>query len=603
MTQFWAFSFVVLAGSLLSAASGSKCSTRCRCLPTEPCWPSDADWQSLNETVGGQLSQVSPLGAVCHDPSYNADVCNELVMGATYNSSLRAADPGAGQWANWEAWGEKNETCYVGTQRDIRCGQGRVSPYSVAAASANDIVEAVKFATKHNVRLVVKNTGHDFAGRSLAPHSLQVQTRPMRDIKFAQDFVPDGAKKGVGPAVTIGAGVQLFELYQFCHKKNVTVVAGFSSTVGAAGGYIQGGGHSILSPWKGLASDNVLQYTVVTAYGNHVTANSHQNKDLFWALRGGGGGTFGIVTSVTFAAHSNPPLTSFTMDIVRPTADTAFWKLVESLYENIPALNDFGTSISSLIYPETVAPSPVDGSPESGRALFTVRGFLVGNTEGFPSALTSLEDAWRAEDSDNGTLSAPADFRFNVTTFPSITDFYVGYLTGEDRGGASTLIGSHLVSRDFIASPGGPAAIADAFSKIKLSPNEAISGNVVAGGAVASSKVDSAVHPSWKRALSHMMIVRGWENGTPLNEQRALQEEITNVQVPILQALELPGEEMGAYLNEADAYEPDFQRSFWGANYQRLYKIKEKWDPRGVFIVRKGVGSENWDEEGICRKG
>ena len=58
---------------------------------------------------------------------------------------------------------------------------------------------------------------------------------------------------------------------------------------------------------------------------------------------------------------------------------------------------------------------------------------------------------------------------------------------------------------------------------------------------------------------------------------------------------------MGSYLNEADSEEPDFQKSFWGDNYSRLYNIKRKWDPHGVFVVRKGVGSENWDDKGLCR--
>ena len=86
----------------------------------------------------------------------------------------------------------------------------------------------------------------------------------MDDIEYSEDFVPEGGE-GSGPAVTAGAGVQLVDLYRFCHENNVTVVGGFSSTVGVAGGYIQGGGHSVISPWKGLASDHVLQYTVVTA--------------------------------------------------------------------------------------------------------------------------------------------------------------------------------------------------------------------------------------------------------------------------------------------------------------------------------------------------
>ena len=279
MLRFLSFSLLVTGSLATPRNHGPK---GCRCLPTEPCWPSDAEWQSLNETVNGHVTRVTPLGAVCHDTSYDEDACNELLRGGAYNSSLRAEDPGmydtppslgertntvegAGQWTNWEAWEEKNQTCYIGTPQDVPCLQGRISPYSVSARSADDIIAAVRFATEHDIRLVVKNTGHDFAGRSLAPHSLQIRTWEMNGISFSEDFVPEGTQEGAGPAVTVEARVQLFELYRFCHERNVTVIAGFSSTVGAAGGYIQSGGHSILSPWKGLASDHVLQYTVVTA--------------------------------------------------------------------------------------------------------------------------------------------------------------------------------------------------------------------------------------------------------------------------------------------------------------------------------------------------
>ncbi|KAJ5727593.1 FAD-linked oxidoreductase [Penicillium malachiteum] len=74
---------------------------------------------------------------------------------------------------------------------------------------------------------------------------------------------------------------------------------------------------------------------------------------------------------------------------------------------------------------------------------------------------------------------------------------------------------------------------------------------------------------------------------------------MTEVQIPILRSVE--GEnKMGAYLKEANGYEPGFQKSFWGDHYPRLYNIKQKWDPNGPFISRKGVGSEDWDDAGIC---
>ena len=87
-------------------------------------------------------------------------------------------------------------------------------------------------------------------------------------MAYSDSFVPQGSSSpsnSSGPAVTLGAGVQLRELYHFAGSKNVSVVAGFASTVGAAGGYIQGGGHGPLSLWKGLGADNALEFNVVTA--------------------------------------------------------------------------------------------------------------------------------------------------------------------------------------------------------------------------------------------------------------------------------------------------------------------------------------------------
>lgn len=187
---------------------------------------------------------------------------------------------GAGQWTNWEALEERNQSCFIESERNVPCRQGRVSLYSVAAESVDSIIAAVKFAVEHKIRLAVKNTGHDFSGRSLAAHSLQIHTRLLKDISLFDDFVPlasPAGAPGLGPAVTIGAGVQLTELYRFCHEKNISVVAGFSSTVGAAGGYIQGGGHSILGPWQGMASDNAVQFTVVTADVRPTRSRSHKS--------------------------------------------------------------------------------------------------------------------------------------------------------------------------------------------------------------------------------------------------------------------------------------------------------------------------------------
>jgi FAD/FMN-containing dehydrogenase len=89
-------------------------------------------------------------------------------------------------------------------------------------------------------------------------------------------------------------------------KQGVVVVGGAALTVGAAGGYSLSGGHGALSPMYGLAVDNILEVDVVIADGTLLTANECTNTDLFWALRGGGGGTFGVVTRMVHKAHDSP---------------------------------------------------------------------------------------------------------------------------------------------------------------------------------------------------------------------------------------------------------------------------------------------------------
>ena len=130
------------------------------------------------------------------------------------------------------------------------------------------------------------------------------------------------------PVFTFEAGVQWIEAYDAARQRNRVMVGASSRSVGAAGGWVAGGGHGVLSPNYGLGTpnspvsiklyspncfagvDNVLEITIVTADGDHVIANPYRNEDLFWALQGGGGGTWGVVTSVTYKTHPSTPLSS-----------------------------------------------------------------------------------------------------------------------------------------------------------------------------------------------------------------------------------------------------------------------------------------------------
>lgn len=321
-----------------------------------------------------------------------------------------------------------------------------------------------------------------------------------------------------------------------------------------------------------------------------VHANAYQNQDLFWALRGGGGGTFGVVTSVTLRTFDEAPVVTTSLNISTPTGSPDFWSAVTAFHASLPDLNDAGGSGYYIISPNQA----VEG---------------VGNLSVFNLALIFPDQT------DTGKIKelyAPlfsklnetdADIQYAALPFPSIgIALRLLQELSPEIAGVPAWGGSRLFSRDLLVSEEGPEKLVSALKRLKYEPGQLTQGNVVAGGAVAGNgkTVDSAVNPAWRKTISHIGIAR--MSGPTWEEQKAVRDYLTNVDVPILKSVE--GEdEMGAYVNEADSDERDFQSTFWGENYPRLYGIKQKWDPTGLFIARKGVGSEDWDDAGLCRVG
>ena len=159
-------------------------------------------------------------------------------------------------------------------------------------------------------------------------------------------------------AFTFGAGVQALEAYEATKKRNRAIVGPASESVGVAGGWL-GGGHSAISPNYGLGTpnslvriksyspdrlvgvDNVLEITIVTADGSHVIANPYRNEDLFWALRGGGGGTWGVVTSVTYKTYPSTPVSSASLMVTSTNAKST-QNLLAEIIRLTPSLVEQG---------------------------------------------------------------------------------------------------------------------------------------------------------------------------------------------------------------------------------------------------------------------
>src|SRR5216684_1843155 len=268
----------------------------CRCTPDKPCWPAPAEWERLGASLHGKLEQPRPPLA-SKNPFYLQD------------------QPGGTQSTGWlGAWNTAS------------------SAYAVAAEDADDIVAAVNFARQHRLRLVIKATGHDYLGRSNAPDSLLVWTHKMRHVSMDDAFTPRGcpATQAGSPAVTVEAGTRWLEAYQEVTVKHGHYVQGGGCTsVGAAGGFLQGGGFGSWSRKFGIAAASMLEAEMVTADGRLLVANACQNQDLFWALRGGGGGTYGIVTRVTLTTHPLPSYFGGIDGSIVAKSDAAFKELLE----------------------------------------------------------------------------------------------------------------------------------------------------------------------------------------------------------------------------------------------------------------------------------
>ncbi|TPX64852.1 hypothetical protein SpCBS45565_g05573 [Spizellomyces sp. 'palustris'] len=561
--------FVLLATCLLHSFAAPHSKKNCRCLPADECWPSPNVWSAFNATINGALIKLLPPGAVCHDPYYDQEACS-VAKAQWYNPYWRSDQPGAMIDPSLEGT-NGTETCSVTTDRAVPCGQGNVPTYAVAATTTQQISLAVRFADKYRLRLVVKNTGHEFRGKSSVPGALSIWVHHLKTITFSGNFVPAGCKGNGNTAVTVGAGAQWGEVYRVADQSGLAVVGGQNPTVGASGGYVQGGGHSALGPYKGLAADLVLQYTVVTAKGKEVTVNACQNSDLFWALRGGGGGTFGVVTSTTFTTFPTPPQIVAGITVTS-NSSSDFETFIGDLTAEFPRLSDAGWA-GYLYYAGNNFLGAFLNLANGTSAASESLAFLTNYNRTRPSSRVNV---------DVQILTFPSFYAYFNLTFnmetPAMPGSNESSPSPDPNDGSSSLVTSRLIPRDaFVKSP---EKVAKAFTSMKA-PSTVLILHLVAGGAVGSYPPDHiAAHPGWRKALLHVVAVFP-TSGTPL--------------------WEIAGPKPAAYLNEANTTEDIWKQLFWGDHYDRLKKIKDEVDSKGLFFCSRCVGSDEWTEDGNCR--
>lgn len=171
-----------------------------------------------------------------------------------------------------------------------------VLPDAVARpVDARDVRSAIRFTVERDVRVRARSGGHSYAGYSTLSNGVVLDLRNLNSIKV---------DRHAGTA-TIGAGAQLIDIYAGLAKQGMTLPAGSCPSVGVAGVTL-GGGFGLASRHFGLTTDNLIAVKIVTADGQLRTVNNRSDRGLLWALKGGGGGNFGIVTEFTFKLHPMP---------------------------------------------------------------------------------------------------------------------------------------------------------------------------------------------------------------------------------------------------------------------------------------------------------
>jgi FAD/FMN-containing dehydrogenase len=575
-------------GSSLQGATATRLK---RVRPGDPAWPTAADWQKLNDTVGGALLPGHALFGACESDRGSA-ACKDALSNIG-NPFYIGDQPAGTQVSGWlDAW------------------TPAPSAYVLKARNSADVAAAVGFARERRLRLVVKGGAHSYQGTSNAPDSLLVWTRAMNQVTLHDAFVPAGCgdKLKPVPAVSAGAGAVWIDLYDAVTSRGGRYVQGGGCTSVGVAGLVQSGGFGSFSKCFGSAAASLLEAEIVTADGRVRTVNACSDPDLYWAIKGGGGGSFGVVTRLTLRSHELPEFFGAAWGKLQTQSDDGFRRLLGRFFEFY---------LSSLF------------NPHWGEQV------RIGADNTFEISMVSqgldrkqATEAWRPffdwirADPDIDVLDRPDagarparhwwDVAGNRSMIPDKrvgADPHHGWWEGDQDQVGAFLHGydSVWLPVTLLESAQRPRLVEALFAgsryqEIELHFNKGLAG---APAEAISATLDTATNPAVTAAFALAIIANGegplypGMGGTPAAAAAAHADARAVDQASAQLRRIVP--DAGSYVSESNYFNAAWPQAFWGKNYPRLRTVKDRYDPNGLFFVHHGVGSEDWSADGFTR--
>jgi FAD/FMN-containing dehydrogenase len=588
----------LLAGGLAPLLGSTKAAkavttrTKQRVRPCDSSWPSAASWAKLKDDVGGKLIEVGPLfGSCATEP--DGTTCLDALKNIG-NPFWIGDQPAGTQVSGWlDAW------------------TPAPSAYAIKARDAADVATGVNFARGNNLRLVVKGGGHSYLGTSNAPDSLLIWTRAMSQVTLHDAFVGKGCEGRITPvrAVSAEAGAVWMDLYNAVTMQGGRYVQGGGCTDVGVAGLVQSGGFGSFSKGFGTAASGLLEAEIVTADGHVRVVNSCTDADLFWAIKGGGGGTFGVVTRLTLRTHDLPGSFGSAWGKIQAKSDMAFARLIVrfiSFYREKLFNPHWGEQVHigpDNMFEISMVSQGLDHA-QVGEVWQSFFDWVNASPKDFTVMSPLRSGAWDSRGwwQVEGNPSMIRDTRDGV---PKNHGWWQG-----DQG----QVGAFLHGFDSLWLPASllqlnqQKQLADALfaasrhKQVQLHINKGLAGAPLE--ALAATR-QTATNPAVLDAFALALIADGEGPAYPGLARSAMDMPSAHKDA---HDIDLAAAELrkvvpnaGSYVSESNYFNRSWQNAYWGEHYSKLRAIKTKYDPEGLFFVHHGVGSEDWSADGFTR--